>query len=109
MELTFINIRFFKTCLAISIIVFGVSAWQCFRFMEVDSCLDAGGRYNYETSKCDCSDPTYMTPIQRAPIRTLSMIFTLSLLLSVVVFILSYLFIKYIVGGLPNQALKLTK
>jgi FtsZ-interacting cell division protein ZipA len=34
------------------IAIIGIGMW-CNRFMEIDKCLDSGGRWNYETNECE--------------------------------------------------------
>ena len=39
------------------IVIAGIILWpKAKHFMDVDYCLDSGGRYDYALSVCDCGD-----------------------------------------------------
>lgn len=39
------------------VIIAGMVAWWLTRYLTVDSCLDRGGRWNYEKSDCEFAEP----------------------------------------------------
>jgi hypothetical protein len=108
MEIKLKKIRFFKTIIFASSIIFMIAAGQYSKYIEIDSCLDAGGRYNYELSKCECENPNYSPPIQQTPFKTVLITILFSLFPSAMFFVVASIISKYF-GGLPNQALKLTE
>jgi hypothetical protein len=108
MEIKFKKIRFFKTIIFVSSIIFILAAWQYSKYIEIDACLDAGGRYNYELSKCECENPNYMPPMQQTPFNMVLSTILFSLFPSALFFVIASMISKYF-GGLPNQRLKLTE
>jgi predicted secreted protein len=102
-------IQFIKTILFIlSIIIFYATARQYLKFNDMDDCLDRGGRYNFETSKCECEDQNYLPPMERVPIRTILFTMVISFLPSGLFFVLTRAILNRI-SGLPNQRFKLTE
>lgn len=46
--------KFIKICCILALIVILVFVFfRINRFLEIDSCLDSGGRWNYETNQCE--------------------------------------------------------
>ncbi len=41
---------------ALALLVCGLLGWRLVRFLEIDSCLDSGGRYDYEANVCVLSE-----------------------------------------------------
>ena len=45
------NKRLLKWIIGLTVV--GLISWWLYRELRIDSCLDQGGRWNYENSKCE--------------------------------------------------------
>ncbi len=42
-----------RTIAIVCMVAVGIMAVWCYRFVQVDDCLDDGGSFNYQTRKCE--------------------------------------------------------